>query len=258
MGHKHPGKITKKFVSVLAASAMLTTQIPANLSAGAANTDIGPKTLTGSISASDIINITSDKIMETNNATITTSPVATTSPAPKAAASSDAVTSAPAKAAASATTTTTTTTTKATVSSTTVSTIPESQRLQPDPEISLSHTVAKPGSTVALTIKVNDANFAANDEYYSNATIYVDLDSRLTLKSVESGKEDGTAGMYVSYSSYSPKSSRKTYGIYASSSTASDGTVKRGKNGTFATLNLEVPADAKPKDVTIISNISAL
>lgn len=43
MGHKHPGKITKKFVSVLAASAMLTTQIPANLSAGAANTDNGQK-----------------------------------------------------------------------------------------------------------------------------------------------------------------------------------------------------------------------
>ena len=64
MGHKHHGKITKKFVSVLAASAIVTTQIPGNLLATNANIDSGVSLPVGSLFDSNAINLVSVKNQE--------------------------------------------------------------------------------------------------------------------------------------------------------------------------------------------------
>ena len=69
MGHKHNGKITKKFVSVLAASAIVTTQIPGNLLATNTNIDSGVSLSVGSLFDSNAINLASVKSQGKSNDT---------------------------------------------------------------------------------------------------------------------------------------------------------------------------------------------
>ena len=226
MGYKHPKKITHKFMSLLAASAMITTQIPVNLSVNAANTDNGLKTLINSIDASSNTNVTSEKVMDTNNA-ISTSivPPQTTTK--------------------TASSTSTAQTINTATNYTASSNISNTKNIQPDPTLSCSRTVipaSKAGSVVPVSIFINDSNFK-NEEYYENATVIVDFDGRLNLSGVKSGTEDGSAGMTASYTSYGSNYYRKTYGIYVSKSS------NNGKNGTYATMNITIPANAKPGDI---------
>ena len=79
MGHKNPGKITKSFVSILAASAIVTTQIPANFSVDAANIDNKLTTNVGLLSEPDITRVTSGKNTKENVLISTSTTVPTTS-----------------------------------------------------------------------------------------------------------------------------------------------------------------------------------
>lgn len=239
MGHKYPVKITKKFVSMLAASAMITTQIPSNFSVSAANADNGTKTLIGSIADPNVINVTPEKIREANDVSSTSTALPATTTTTKSAVTSTT------KAVTSASSTSTTTTTREIISSATTTTTSNSNKIQPKPTLSCSKTVipaSKAGSVVPVNIFINEDNFK-NESYYSYANIWLDFDGRLSINDVKSGVSDGTAGMSINYSYNTNNNYRKTYSIYAS------GSSNYGKNGTYATMNIKIPADAMPGDI---------
>ena len=262
MGHKHPGKITKKFVSVLAASAIMTTQIPANFPVNIANAESELPLTVGSLSDSNVINLTPEKNMDKNTVSSTSTTVsqttsttnAVTNPAKQSSTTSTfkaeektpKAEEAVLKTESSSTTTTTTTTTNATLSSSTTTTIPESEKIQPNPTLSMSKSVisaSEAGKTVPVTIFINDDNFK-NEGFYINSTVFVDFDGRLSFNGVQAGTEDGSVGMSAGYSNYNNNSYRRTYGInvYPSGSNI-------GKNGTYATINVTIPSDAQPGDI---------
>ncbi|MCR4889437.1 MAG: leucine-rich repeat domain-containing protein, partial [Ruminococcus sp.] len=247
MGHKHNGKITKKFVSVLAASAIVTTQIPGNLLATNANIDSGVSLSVGSLFDSNAINLVSVKNQEkgADIPAITTNPKASTT----AASTTSVISTTTTSQAASNTTTAVTTTKAASVPAKSASkglTSSDSGTIQPNPTLSLSKSVisaSEAGKTVPVTIFINDDNFK-NEAYYGYSTVYVDFDGRLNLSGVQAGTEDGSAGMSASYSKCTSSSYRKTYGVYVYPSNGSN-----GKNGAFATINVTVPANAQPGDI---------
>lgn len=224
MGKKHPGKITKQLVSLLAASAMVTSQVPANLSVIAVNSDTEQKQELGSVTDQDELKLSVEKndvlkadlTLEKDNQELSETP-------------------------------TTTTTTNAAISSTTTTTTvnaPKSGKIQPNPTLSLDKTVIsadKAGTTVPVNLYINDEAFG-DEAYYTDASVYVDFDKRLSLQSAVNN--DKNSGMYASCSK--TFSHRNTYQVRVSRNYNNN---NYGKNGVCATLNVTIPADAKPGDI---------
>ena len=117
------------------------------------------------------------------------------------------------------------------------------QNIKADPCLSMEKKVvpaSAAGTKVTIDVYMNDENMGDNTYYYY-PYVYVDFDGRLTYNGVKSGTKDGSIGMSIKNSMAVNTVNRRTLSIYSNSGS--------GKNGTYATIEVTVPAYAQPGDI---------
>lgn len=121
----------------------------------------------------------------------------------------------------------------------------KTEKAYPTPYFTASRTVvdkSEAGKTASISFFLNDDDMG-DEPYFSSASILVCIDSRLSLKSARNGKTDGTHKMSSETTQVGSSGNFTVYRV------AVVGSGEVGKNGTFITFDVDIPADAMPGDV---------
>lgn len=212
-------KIANKFISLLAASAILTTQISASIPAQAIINATASK-----VSETKAIDISSENKYEAHDATSTSVAISST--------------------------TTSTTVNNIQITDSLNS---NSTKLKANPYLSMDKKVvpaSAAGTSVILKIYLND-DFMGDNFYFRDMYINIDMDKRLIRKSIDAGDFDTAEKLYVKSSGTLVNSTyRNSFEIWCGADTVKG---NYGKNGVFATIEVMIPTYAKPGDIYYVN-----